>query len=289
LRRIVFALVLALVAGCGTRPPLLPTDDVIRACVTGSACNVTDYLGECVSELMTIGRDPQELAASRPLSAALVPCLVAAGTDCDAARGCVNLGTSATSCDGMPARCDGDILRYCSGDLPPRYSAAFDCSSVGLHCLADTNGAPGCAFGTCGETGVVCDGNTAYFCDNRLLAHRSYCDDFGAVCGTDPVTGAAGCLATGPSCSSLHSHCDGDTLVECGGGHEERIDCGAQGLRCVSDGQDGRCANDTKCSVDTYGQTCSDGRLTYCFEGLVLTVDCIAAGFTGCTQSACTP
>ena len=110
---------LALVAACGQRAPLLPSDDAVRACMTGSACGTTDFFGECISELVTIGRDPQELALSRHLSAAQASCLAAAGTDCNAARACLDLGVAATPCTSTASRCDGDVVRYCNERVAP--------------------------------------------------------------------------------------------------------------------------------------------------------------------------
>ena len=121
-----------------------------------------------------------------------------------------------------------------------------------------------------------------------MIRLRYDCSAYDATCGTDSSSGAQGCIGAAASCPTMRSSCDGDSAVTCAGNREQRIDCAAQGLRCVSDKNGARCGNDTKCSVDTFSQTCADGVITYCFDGMLLTADSRAHGFSGCTETGCT-
>lgn len=278
------------VAGCGTRrAPLLPSDDVVRACMTAVACGVASpAFQDCVSEL-TFG-DPQALAASGLIAPSAIPCLAAAGTDCARAQACGNNGMPASTCDGtIPAMCDGDVVHKCAGESGHLHTAAFDCASVGLHCFAFSQvGGATCGYGSCPAPGETCEGTTALRCENGVLLEPIDCTQYSAVCGTTP-SGNPGCVGTGATCTSTYQRCDGDTAVACGAGNpERRTNCAAQGLRCVTSEGSAYCDDDTQCQVDSAGQTCNGGRLTYCFAGMWLTADCIANGFSGCAQSGCT-
>lgn len=286
------ALLCGLVAlsGCGAPPPrLVPTDDVVHACMTASLCGIaTNGFAGCVSDLGVV-RDPPTLVAEGLLSPTAVPCLAAAGTDCDRARTCMNLGMPAAACPTPTTSCDGDVLHGCAGDATSLHQTAFDCASVGLRCLVDTLGRPRCVFGACSAGEDACFGDTLVSCNNGVLQVDADCIFLGGHCTTDAATGKHHCGGDGAACSSTDRRCDGNFVVACDGSHEARVDCAALGLSCVENGQSVECADGTSCQVDTATTTCDSGRITYCFAGTWLTADCIAAGFSGCGPAGCTP
>lgn len=291
MRNLLVAALLFVGASCAKRPPLLPTDEVVHACMTEAACGLTLGFDLCVAAFAFGGRDPQESAIHEHVTAAEATCLAAAGTDCDRARACLNDGAPAPVCDPntFAGGCDGDVMRYCNDEnvAMPKFTAAIDCASVGLHCLSDSHGHGACGYGACPD-GNVCDGDVLLVCENQLLYERQDCSQSESICATDAY-GNFNCVAAGPGCSPTAAHCEGDMIVGCDtAGHERRIDCAAQGLRCVTYEGAIQCANGSECAVDTATQTCDGNRLRYCFDGIWLTADCLAAGFSGCAPSGCT-
>jgi hypothetical protein len=80
-------------------------------------------------------------------------------------------------------------------------------------------------------------------------------------------------------------------LVECRGGQETRIDCGARiaGAACVANGDEPYCGFASDCYPAKGSETCQGGTLSFCAAGVVQTIDCVAGGFGGCGSRGCTP
>jgi len=283
LRRFLFTIAFGL-AACGTGAKR-PSRDVVRACETMTACGYESDFAVCIDGLAdlanstarygTAGLGPSELA-----------CLGRAGDDCDAAERCFNMGAPVTDC-GTPmtltSSCDGEIDRACVSGR----TRAFDCSSVGLHCITASGGFGECAAAACGaQAGSGCTDSTTLASCQGGVETRLDCSIDGGGCVADTSGSAWRCGGAGAACSSP-DHCDHDTLVRCDG-HESRVDCAARGLRCVvfADGFTD-CANGNTCNEHDEASCAPDGKISYCYLGLPLVTDCIADGFTGCSASGC--
>ncbi|MGZ3443241.1 MAG: hypothetical protein ACXVDD_27155, partial [Polyangia bacterium] len=84
--------------------------------------------------------------------------------------------------------------------------------------------------------------------------------------------------------------CDGDVIVSCDSGREQRIDCGARGLHCTTFYRPYPaflCGNDDKCDPATRVTCDGAGSLHYCYLGTPLVADCKASGFSGCDDTGC--
>jgi hypothetical protein len=210
-----------------------------------------------------------------PIDARELACLAAAGSDCDAARRCVNAGQAPTTCASLP--CTGAFINFCDA-LGER--GAIDCSlQGGLTCVVDSIGRGECGAPSCGASQLLCAGSIAEACNNGTAHETLDCASLGAPC----VSGQS-CVGTGSACSAPGFYtplrCEGDVLVNCVQGFEARRDCAALGEHCLQSGQQSYCALGNTCSI-TYASSCSGSVLSYCDDGVVEAVDCVALGFAG--------
>jgi hypothetical protein len=293
LRRAAQVAFLICVGAC-TRVPE-PPSEIVRACQTATACSITATLQSCATDYFQWLENPDDPPAFH-MGPNEIGCLANAGTDCDRARACVNLGVAPGPCsDPMHPVCDGDVFRYCCG--LQGMTCAFDCASAGQHCFAQSNGDGICAVESCDVAGASCDGNSVVFCRDGLEQRRTCSTNNRAnnlTCGVskyppNPIE----CVATGPSCVEGSIRCEGDTLVVCPEGREERFDCTVSGLRCVrglntpASPSPYVCGSGSECDY-TAQPSCDGGRYRYCWLGSWLTTDCKAAGFSGCNYAGCT-
>jgi hypothetical protein len=290
-----FHLGLALVGawlGCSNDSVKVNAQAGMSACVTATACGlVTGGVSSCTSYVAGVNVD--YFADTARITAAQVNCLAAAGHDCNAARRCLNGGMTPAPCTGTTNSCMGDNLMTCSdraGTGGTKGTAQFDCSAVGLSCVAN-GGQIDCAAGSCANLAYGCDGTALQYCDSKLL-HRFDCAEFGAMCVT---TGVAHCRGTGPACTQPtvnpfdppRIRCDGSVLVTCNDGQEARFDCGRIGLGCYAnaDGNTFACAQGNQCQPRAFSATCAVNHLSYCNDGLNASIDCTSLGFSGCDPS----
>lgn len=287
LRSAALAALLICAGGC-TRVPQPPAE-IVRACQTATACSVTGTFQSCATDYFQWLNNPDDPPAFH-IGRDEIACLANAGTDCDRARACVNLGVAPTACsDPLHFICDGNIIRFCCG--LQGMTCAFDCASAGQHCFTQSNGEGICAVASCAVAGASCDGSSVVFCRDGLEQRRacSLDNDNNLTCGVstyppNPVE----CVATGPSCVAPPVRCEGDTLVACSEGREARYDCAAVGLRCVRGlNTPYVCGSGAECD-STAQASCDGGRYRYCWAGSWLTTDCKAAGFRGCNYNGCT-
>jgi len=142
-----------------------------------------------------------------------ISCLANAGTDCDRARGCVNLGVAPTGCsDPLHPVCDGEVFRYCCG--LQGMTCAFDCASAGQHCFTQSNGDGICAVESCDVAGASCDGSTVVYCRDGLEQRRECQGDLSCGVSIYPPNPIQ-CVATGPSCTEASVRCERDTIISC--------------------------------------------------------------------------
>lgn len=265
-------------AAVPSRP--LTLDDIARACVSGYACLAPPIdnptIPTCLSHL-----DDFDTVVSiyRP---AQIQCLAKAGADCTAARACLGYTYGACSPDGQ--HCDGDRLTDCSGGsgllLDCRHGLWFTSDAT---CVAGTP--VGCGIGTCtAGTPTRCDGSRALVCKGGVLEALD-CAQLGETCVT--TSSGATCAASGAACTA--SRCEGNQLVRCDGGHEQRYACDAMlaGGTCVNQGRGGAsCAFGVDCSS---GAACAGNVTQLCVLGRQVSIDCVAAGFASCSVGSCIP
>lgn len=262
---------------------MLPTSEQIRACETATACAVASGFDSCIRTVSDIAGSVAR-TGSATFGPAEVTCLARAGADCDAALRCTNQGAAPESCSDGPAQCAGDIIHACVFG----FTHAFDCSSVGLRCIAGSTGSASCGADSCGSNSGRCDvsGAAILDCTDGVLRRRDCALDGAACVFSGPV---ATCGGTGRACN-ITAVCDGDVIVSCDSGHELRRDCSARGLHCVviyDPNGTFDCGNGTDCDPATPASCDGAGRVHYCYLGTPLVADCKAAGFSGCTNVGC--
>jgi hypothetical protein len=265
-------LIFAILCGCNGGPPAKSQQmsTALHACLTIEACDLHIPTGS-VSGCVSILDRPSE--QQLPLTLAQIDCLAAAKKDCSAALRCVSDGK--TACPA-PSSCSGTVLTTCIG------SAAwqFDCAVTGLSCVNN-----GCGRGPClqdnGDS-AYCNGDKLSVCEFQAETVITDCAAYGATC----VTAANGSAACSGSCAGFHNRCDGNVEISCAAnGQGSGRDCGAFGLACVTSrlsSLEDPCALANDCQPG-FQESCAGSKLTICDEGTVTTVDCAAAGFSGCT------
>ncbi|MBA3545050.1 MAG: hypothetical protein H0T76_01060 [Nannocystis sp.] len=200
---------------------------------------------------------------------------------------------------------------------------AMDCAAAGLACDVDIWA--GCGLEPCeyGVTEASCEGDVLVECAPSGFMARVDCptqynyvkvsgpegeETFsiaGETCGFDEMRGALGCIGTGEVCDFFSQACDGDELETCAGGKLSRRDCGAlePGGQSCGFVQSGPFAGVAACGlVDAAcdlgaNEACDASTISFCDWDTPGTVDCLAAGYTGCataeqgprTIAYCTP
>ena len=266
----------AVIDGTGSAGNPLTADQIEKACVAVYSCDFQALGGKTVNDCMTKLSDGDTLASYyRPDQ---IRCLAAAGSDCTAALACIGMSIgSAGSCSDITA-CNGSVFHSCQG------GRSFDTQCAGglyftsdTTCLA-TGGTHTCGLATCTQTSTTCDGTRLVHCNGSLETVFD-CGPYGMTCDGSPS-----CVGAGAACSA--ASCQGTSWVRCEGGHEARVDCAAalQGGTCV-DATTG-CGFAATCA-DSSPATCNGNVLTACVLGTPMTLDCVAAGYQGCSAGEC--
>ncbi len=267
--------------GDGGVPALGETE--AAACITATGCGIiSDEISLCSTNVAGVSLPYS--AQRSGISAATVSCLAAARSDCAAARRCLNGGTTPQPCGGATGTCDRDVLIGCrqlSGPTSPYSTTQTDCSDFGETCVAGS-----CGLATCMPQLSTCAGDRLQSCDSGIL-HQLDCTQFSSQC---TATGGPHCRGTGDPCAgSLMNpmrgiRCDGSTLVYCFDGQEAKLDCAAAHLACLPNahGDPFACALGNECTTTGFTSTCAASRLTFCNDGKITTIDCVAAGFKIC-------
>lgn len=241
---------------------------------------------------------------------------------CEALREC--LGVTTTFDDpGTPSACM-DGVAYTRHD---GYYTWKNCAGLGLECFDEVFD-PICApqWTTCEvkTDGPRCtDDGAPYNCASSYAGGPAFsfdeasCANYGLACEADPKS--AMCLGPGPACQGAYCTgvgpectetfkdysaqylvdyragiaCENDTTLRaCVNGHEQLVDCTAQGegFRCFG-GLRPKCAYDFQCEqVDSkivnrakfLRPTCEGSLITLCNSGVWTTIDCTSLGFKTC-------
>lgn len=247
-----------------------------------------------------------------------------AADDCAGVRACTPaLAGFAAACTDKAGTslCVADTWVVCDDLGAPL--RAMDCGAAGLACDVDIWA--GCGLEPCeyGVTEPSCDGDVLVACEPSGFMTRVDCPTqynyvkvsgpngeetysiAGETCGYDEMRGELGCIGTGADCGFFSQTCDGATLETCAGGKLARRDCaalspGGQGCGFIQSGPFAGAAScglvDTACDLGA-DETCAAGQLGFCDWNTPGTVDCLAAGYSGCataqqgarTVAFCTP
>lgn len=310
--------ILVLVAACGNPTPGRTGVALVDACVHWTACVTPpsrlppsaygDDLAACPIEVPAPTRLPWA-GAGVAVTTAQLDCMAAAGLDCARALDCVST-PAPQDCASPTWTCDGDTLTRCDQFRGARI-VTEDCAAEGLHCVTVGNEAR-CGLAACEPLTYVSE-----CIDNRVttcLAVLSSVDEkgIGGVvlplddCGRHDATctvgaNGAACVGNGPACTFVPQgdlECDGDVLVTCdASGHQERTDCAAEGLHCVSlspnpGGFTLACASHpglVTCVQDVSFGVCNGTSIEYCDDDGNQKLDCKALGYSGCADGHCVP
>jgi hypothetical protein len=283
MKKLAFAALL--VAGCGNS---VTGGTGASACITAAACGII-----------------QAAATVVKVDAEQVNCIATAGSNCDAARRCLNYGMNVEACSGTSASCETSTMwKACdsaTGTNGANGSRRFKCSDVpGATCVVGADQFGGalvdCGFGSCSGTATSCvDNNTAVQSCVGGILRKEDCTRSGSTCIPAGAIVPAHCGGTGPGCSSPGIvdntlRCDGDVVVSCSDSHEARYDCARDNLHCFANpNPNGRprfgCYLDDKCDPNNYTAVCNGLTLKFCNNGKEWTTDCGKAGFNGCDPS----
>ncbi len=307
-------------------------DAVLRAAVFIESCEPT-FMDNLVPSANAHIDATYSAVLVSPLKQAMlerVNCFKDKTNGCDAVREC--LGVTTTLDDpGVPSACmDGvAVTRQTS------HNDWANCAGLGLECIGDVFEPP-CvppwktcdvkADGPhCGDDGKPRNCIAPYKDGPAFSFDETSCADYGLACAVDLKS--AMCLGPGPAC--LGAYCTGfgpvcddtfqdysaqilvdfragiaceneTTLRACVNGHEQLVDCTAQGegFRCFG-GLRPKCAYDFQCEqvdpthvseVHFLRPTCDGTLLTLCNSGVWTTIDCTSLGFKTCdpVRGVCT-
>ena len=321
MRRLASAALVAMLAGCGgPSQPGRTGVALVDACLHWTACITPpaslppsayrDSLETCIMGSGPPGQPARLSWASGGIAVtpAQLDCVAAAGLDCERALDCVS-SAAPTDCASPTWTCDGDTLTRCDEFRGARV-VTEDCAAEGLHCVAVGNEAR-CGLAACDPKtfAAECVDNRVAFCQPAYGADGAMIggvvvpeDDCGAHDATCIVgSNGAACVGNGAACTFVPQGdlaCDGDVLVTCDeSGHQERTDCAAMGLHCVTlspnpAGFTLACASHPGLVTCTEGPTfgaCDGTRIQYCDDNGNEELDCKSLGYSDCTDGHCVP
>lgn len=290
-----------LVVGCGSG---VTGATGAAACITASACGIISNNTSVCTQTIEYLNDPAA-EADLHVDAQQVNCIATAGSNCDAARACLNYNRAAQPCSGSSAMCDGSDLVLCdryTGVNGANGTRRFHCGELGAGgtCVV---GAPqlgiatvDCGYASCSPDSATClDNNTLQTCAGGIL-RKTDCSVHGATCipGTLARCGGAGPGCTRRSALDNTVGCDGNFLVTCGLDQREgRYDCGRDNLKCLPTfAVNGAtpavaygCYLGNECDPSVYMASCTGNTLDFCNNGKKWKIDCTKFGFNQCDPS----
>ncbi len=197
------------------------------------------------------------------------------------------------TCSDSAARCEDNLAVNCGGlnDIPPFF---IDCDAMGGTCgirpddiadciVNDDCDQPDPGPGESYASGCVENTDLYYYCAGGV-GYGYDCNNFAANCEETDTGG--GCFYSVTSCGADSVSCSGDTAVQCIGGERYQYDCGSVGLSCAVDPPNRYCLAPgcTTTDADTCEESCNGSKLTFCYGGAEVTVDCEDYGFESCRE-----
>jgi hypothetical protein len=274
--------------GCdGT--PFQGNEALVRSCILRVGCQIWKYPTDSISRC--ISQNTQNTYEG-------TKCTLDAQTCADIAE-CEGTHIEQTFCAG---KADG---QYCNGNEVVNcgdYPHARDCTKEGGTCKdfgvelgtsTDTVDCALAAVSTCTATTAVeqCGGAAnayKYQCQGKI-AYGTKCSNFAASC--QDVGGDVGCYYPVNTCSVEGVSCTNDRATWCDGDSKAIFDCGSVGLGCATEGDyyedNGRqCAAPGCAPTDVLDcqESCDKTKLTFCYGGAPVSVDCKDYGFTKCAE-----
>lgn len=276
--------------GCNGEP-FDGNDAIIRSCILRVGCQPwawpTDTISRCVSQNAQATYEG-------------TTCTLDAQS-CDDITACEGLHIENDFCDDQEPGmyCNGDEIVTCSD-----YPHAKDCAKYGGTCHdfgmdVDLDG-----FGTtvacalplvtsCTATTATaeCGGPQnayAFQCEGEV-AYGSKCSNFAASC--QDIGGDVGCYYPVNTCTTEEVTCANGRATWCDGASKAVFDCASVGLGCATEG-DYTLDNERQCTapgctaadIMTCKESCDGSKLTICYGGAPVTVDCKDYGFADCFE-----
>jgi len=289
-------------AGAGGAPPVEKfqgcdgtafngNEAILRSCILRVGCLQwlwpTETISRCVSQ------NSQNLYEG-------TRCTLDAET-CDDITACEGKHIEPTFCGSGASKkvgmhCNGNELVDCDGFVP----YARDCTKDGATCkefspAVEDMETAGCVLplplGTCTVTNDVekCSGTEYSYQCNGTQAYGSHCTAFAAGCRS--VDEEIGCFYPLNACTTEGVTCSNSRATWCDGTSRVTFDCASVGLGCETTGDytdDGEreCLAPGCAPEDVAGcqESCSGTKLTLCYGGSPVTVDCKAYGFKACEE-----
>ena len=219
------------------------------------------------------------------LDSAKVNCLASATDGCASVALCTGIDFDLGGPCGVS--CSGDVLEVCDDSWRFR----IDCAASGLTCDAQNAACVDPAAMSCAGTEITCEQGVPTGCSDGTVRQGYACGDYGLDCDSASCTGSSGaCTVSSTSAYSVEAvgiSCENDSeLNACVNGGAHSIVCSdiASGLGCHTRGEQSFCGLGDECDAfESGGASCDGTSLVICNAGLVATVDCVAAGFTGCS------
>jgi hypothetical protein len=304
MKKLVLAATL-LAIGCGNG---VTGETGVAACLTLNACGMVKVGASACTQFIEAVNEPA-VEGTIHISAAQVNCVASAGSNCDAARACLNGGQKPAMCSGSSSMCSGNTWSTCdglTGSGGTNGTRIFDCGLVGsgATCVVGASilgtARIDCGYGSCDPAStdaVKClDTNTVQTCDRGIVG-KTDCSRNGETCIPGGLL-PAHCAGAGAGCAVKTNgdstiRCDGNTLVSCSGQHEAKVDCGRDNLKCLPTfaGSNGSanpafgCYLGNECDPNAYSAQCNGLQLTFCNKGKIQTAQCGQLGFSGCDPS----
>jgi hypothetical protein len=286
------------VGGDGTGPtspfvgcngaPFEGNEAIIRSCILRAGCLIWNYPSDSISRCVSQNTQNTYEGTRCTLDA----------TTCDDFTRCEGTHIEKTFCTGKePGQyCNGNEVVTCSD-----YPHARDCTKDGGTCkdfgVALPNGnTVDCslpAVTTCAATTEeeACGGpqNAYRYQCQDTTAYGTKCSNFAASC--QEVSGDIGCYYPLSTCNTEGVTCNNGKSVWCDGASQATYDCKSVGLGCDTSGDyfedSGRqclapgCTNEDAVACE---ESCSGSKITFCYGGAPITVDCKSYGFKTCAE-----
>lgn len=300
MRRLALPALLSILAlACPSPNGVFTAEEAARICASLQTCSPREFqfnfgnsMQACTTVTSIVAPSPGALEASLKVGSEKVwgqiyKCILDAHGDCSRVTACFAPGAPSNSC--VPASlqrgaCNGETLAGCTAD---GRTFAIDCASQDAVCVGLTLiGAPVniCAVARCPATRaeLQCRGTFREGCLGDAVVLGD-CTRLGGRCEVVTDGGEPQCV--GETCSvDFPGRCEGDVAVSCVSGLVSRSDCAtnAPARRCDK----GRCVpSGNECADEP--EACSGPALTFCQDGFKRELNCIGAGFSGCSAGAC--